>query len=132
MEATRIPHARTAKIPRRRRRSSSHGWDFPKHLSGRAFGIVVHGDAAGTEVLRRNLTDWLLDMDLVRAGNAATLDRYIGYYEPYATSHEALDRDTAVQEETRNVARSVVEAVRLMREGKYERPDAKLEAVREK
>ncbi|MEP6689719.1 MAG: NAD(P)H-dependent oxidoreductase [Gemmatimonadaceae bacterium] len=108
------------------------GWDYPKHLAGRAFGIVVHGDAAGTEVLRRNLTDWLLDMELVHAGNAATLDRYIGYYEPYATSHDALDRDSAVQEETRNVARSVVEAVRLMRAGKYERPDAELESPRPK
>jgi hypothetical protein len=25
--------------------------------------------------------------------------RYIGYYEPYATSHEALDRDQALFEE---------------------------------
>jgi spore maturation protein CgeB len=31
-------------------------------------------------------------------------DRYIGYYEPYATSHDALDRDQDVQEEVRNVA----------------------------
>ncbi|MBA2683798.1 MAG: NAD(P)H-dependent oxidoreductase [Gemmatimonadaceae bacterium] len=108
------------------------GWDFPKHLSGRVFGVVVHGDAAGTEVLRRNLTDWLLDMDLIRAGNGATMDRYIGYYEPYATSHEALDRDEAVQEETRNVARSVVEAIRLRHAGRYERPDEDLPSVREK
>ena len=41
------------------------GWDYPKHLAGRAFGVVVHGDAEGAETLRRNLTDWLLDMDLV-------------------------------------------------------------------
>jgi hypothetical protein len=83
-------------------------------------------------VLRRNLTDWLLDMDLVCAGNGATLDRYIGYYEPYATSHEALDRDEAVQEETRNVARSVVAAVRLQQEGRYDRPDEELPSIREK
>jgi hypothetical protein len=51
------------------------------------------------------------------------VDRYIGYYEPYATSHVALDGDPAVQEEARNVARSVVAAVRLMREGRYLRPD---------
>lgn len=108
------------------------GWDFPKHLSGRAFGVVVHGDAAGTETLRRILTDWLLDMDLVRAGHAATLDRYIGYYEPYATSHEALDRDTALQDDVRNVARSVVETVRLQRDGKYQQPDEGLPEVRPK
>jgi hypothetical protein len=31
------------------------GWDYPKHLAGRAYGLVVHGDAAGAESLRRNL-----------------------------------------------------------------------------
>jgi hypothetical protein len=37
-------------------------------------------------------------MELVPAGAAAVFDRYIGYYESYATSHEALDRDTAFME----------------------------------
>ena len=57
-------------------------------------------------------------MGLVSAGHAAELDRYVGYYEPYATSHEALDRDRAFQEETRNAARALVQAVKLMRRGK--------------
>jgi hypothetical protein len=61
-------------------------------------------------------------MDLVPATNAA-LDRYVGYYEPYATSHDALDRDTALQEEVRNVARSLAASVRLAREGRFERTD---------
>jgi multimeric flavodoxin WrbA len=108
------------------------GWSYPRHLADRAFAVVVHGDTAGTDTLRRSLTDWLLDMDLVEAGNAAMLDRYVGYYEPYATSHEALDRDTAVQEEVRNAARCLVNAVRLIREGKRERPDEPLEEVRPK
>jgi multimeric flavodoxin WrbA len=108
------------------------GWGYPKHLAGRAFGVVVHGDTEGTAVVRRDLTDWLLDMELVQAGNAATLDRYVGYYEPYATSHEALDRDRAVQEEVRNVARSVVATIALMRDGKYDRPDEHLRTVRPK
>ena len=43
------------------------------------------------------------------------LDRYVGYYEPYATSHDALDRDRALQEETRNAARALVQAVKLIR-----------------
>ncbi len=106
------------------------GWDYPKHLAGRAFGIVVHGDAEGAETLRRSLTDWLLNMDLVQAGNGATLDRYIGYYEPYATSHEALDQDEALQEEVRNVARSLVNTVRLMERNRYERPDQDLHSPR--
>jgi hypothetical protein len=33
------------------------GWDFPKHVAGRTDGVVVHGDVAGAEVHRRNLTD---------------------------------------------------------------------------
>ncbi len=35
--------------------------------------------------LRRILVDWLKDMGLISAGHAAELDRYVGYYEPYAT-----------------------------------------------
>ena len=23
------------------------GWDYPKHLAGRAYGLLVHGDVAG-------------------------------------------------------------------------------------
>jgi hypothetical protein len=71
-------------------------------------------------------------MDLVKAGGMATLDRYIGYYEPYATSHDALDRDQAVQEEVRNAARSLVNTVQLMREGRYEQPDEGLTSPRPK
>jgi multimeric flavodoxin WrbA len=98
------------------------GWHYPRHLAGRLFGVVVHGDAEGAETLRRSLTDWLSDMDLVPATNAA-LDRYIGYYEPYATSHDALDRDDAVQKEVRNVARSLGRAVQLARHGTFARSD---------
>jgi hypothetical protein len=29
---------------------------------------AIHGDSAGTEVLRRSLCDWLNDMDLIQAG----------------------------------------------------------------
>ena len=63
-------------------------------------------------------------MGLVSAGHAAELDRYVGYYEPYATSHDALDRDRAFQEETRNAARALVQAVKLLRRGRLAKPDA--------
>jgi multimeric flavodoxin WrbA len=95
------------------------GWHYPKHLSGRLFSIIVHGDTEGAESLRRNLHDWLIDMDLVPAGAPAVFDRYLGYYEPYATSHEALDSDEAFMEETRNAARTLVEAVAEMRSGRH-------------
>jgi multimeric flavodoxin WrbA len=114
------------------KRLELEGWGYPKHLAGRAFGLVVHGDVAGTESLRRNLTDWLDWMGLVPAGSQGLLDRFIGYYEPYATSHEALDRDGAVQEEVRNVARSLMNTVGLLRRGEYRRPDEGLQTPRPK
>ena len=108
------------------------GWDFPKHVAGRAYGVVVHGDVAGVEVHRRNLCDWLEWMGLVDAGAAAKLDRYVGYYEPYYNSHDALDKDTAVQEEVRNVARSVAAAVKQLRAGNLSQPDKKIKWPRPK
>jgi hypothetical protein len=78
---------------------------------------VVHGDAVGAETLRRSLTDWLTDMKLLPAMAAGGIDRYIGYYEPYASSHDALDRDADVQQEVRGVAKALAAAVPLARAG---------------
>ncbi len=108
------------------------GWGYPKHLEGRVFGIVAHGDTAGAETVRRSLVDWLEDMGLVSAGAASHIDRYIGYYEPYATSHEALDEDHAIMKEVRGVAEAVAAAVRAMRKGKLSRPDRDVEEPRPK
>jgi hypothetical protein len=77
------------------------------------------------------LHDWFLDLELVPAGAKALLDRYIGYYEPYATSHEALDKDEAFMEETRNAGRTLLQAVNEMRRGRRE-PGSTLEAPRKK
>jgi multimeric flavodoxin WrbA len=93
------------------------GWPYPRHLAGRLFAVVVHGDTVGAETLRRSLSDWGSDMHLVSAGAKAELDAYIGYYEPYATSHEALDRDDNFQEEVRNAVRTLMEAVDGKRKG---------------
>ena len=82
------------------------GWDYPRHLSGRIFSVVVHGDVEGAADVRQSLADWLRYMKLVPAGADAELDRYIGYWKPYATSHEELDRDLAMQEEVRNASRT--------------------------
>jgi multimeric flavodoxin WrbA len=87
------------------------GWDYPRHLGGRLFGVIVHGDTEGAENVRRLLVDWLQSIGLVEAGWKATLDRYIGYYEPYAKSHGALDRDQAFQDEVTNAAEALCEAV---------------------
>ncbi|HJR59634.1 MAG TPA: NAD(P)H-dependent oxidoreductase [Vicinamibacterales bacterium] len=108
------------------------GWGYPRHLAGRVFSVIVHGDTVGAETLRRSLADWLTDMHLVPATPHASLDRYIGYYEPYATSHEALDRDTALQQEVRNTARALVEAVGLARSGRMPASGASLADPRPK
>jgi multimeric flavodoxin WrbA len=94
------------------------GWSYPRHLANRFFSIVVHGDTVGAETLRRSLTDWLTDMHLVPAMPQGGIDRYIGYYEPYATSHDALDGDTAVQQEARLAARALVDTIARARAGK--------------
>ena len=94
------------------------GWDYPKHLAGRVFALVVHGDAEGVLDARRALTDWLSSMQLQPAGHDALLDRYIGYWKPYATSHAELDADDAIQQEVRVATQTLVQTVRAQRAGK--------------
>jgi multimeric flavodoxin WrbA len=107
------------------------GWDFPRHLAGRSYSVVVHGDSAGTESLRRSLSDWLNDMKLVQAGTDSCIDRYIDYYGKYATSHDAFDEDEALHEEVRNAARALVAHVAQRRAG-VKPPDAGLKEPRPK
>ncbi len=59
-------------------------------------------------------------------------DGYIGYMEPYATAHQALDRDEAFQKEVRNAAWTLGKAVILHRGGKYENPGGELKEPRSK
>ena len=77
---------------------------------------------AGIEGTRRILCDWLDWMGLIDAGPTSRLDRYIGYYLPYATSHAELDRDQAVQDEVRNAARALAQAIGELRAGRLSQP----------
>lgn len=104
------------------------GWNYPRHLAGRSYGTIVHGDTEGAETVRNALTRWLDAMGLESAGTQAQIDRYIGYYEPYATAHQAFDRDTALHEEARNVGRAVVRGAREH----HPPPDAGLKSPRPK
>jgi hypothetical protein len=108
------------------------GWHYPKHLAGRAFAVVAHGDAAGPESLRRTLVDWLTDMGLIQAGDSAVLDTWIGWYEPYATSHQELDRDEDLFTQVRNAALSLADMVTQIRSGSYRAPDRGLNDPRQK
>lgn len=118
------------KDPARAKALELAGWDYPKHLAGRAFAVVVHGDAAGVEGLTHNLCDWLTDLELVQAGPLASVGRYLGYFRPYATSHDDLDQDESLRKEVLNAALSLVETVRQIRSGRYRAPDAGLDAPR--
>ncbi len=109
-----------------------NGWRYPKHLAGRAFAVAAHGDSAGPETLRRLLAEWLTDMGLVQAGPSAVLDAWIGYYRPYATSHEDLDADPDTFALVRNAALALAEMVAQIRSGKYRPADANLHRPREK
>ena len=96
------------------------------------YGLIVHGDVGGIEGSRRGLSDWLDWMGFIDAGAQARLDRYIGYFEPYATSHDALDADAAIQEEARNVGRAVAKAVAELRAGRLQAVQPKLVRPRPK
>ena len=61
-------------------------------------------------------------MSLVSVGRAGETDGYVGYMEPYATSHQALDDDSAFRKEVENTARALGQAVQLARAGKLEEP----------
>ena len=108
------------------------GWPYPQHLAGRLFSVVVHGDYGGEAMVHAAIADWLRGTGLIEAGQMSQLARLVGYMEPYATSHDALDRDTAFQEEARNAARALVQAVKLQRRGELQQPDAGLDTPRKK
>src|SRR5262245_5426893 len=124
------PTTTSGKNPEKAKALELGGWSYPRHLAGRVFSVVVHGDTVGAETLRRSLSDWLSDMKLIPAVREGGIDRYIGYYGPYATSHDALDEDADPQEEVRVSARCLVEAVNLSRAGRL--PDVEAAEPRPK
>ena len=126
------PTTTKGKNPALAKQLELEGWNYPKHLAGRAFAVVAHGDSAGPENLRRILADWLSDMGLIQAGPAAALDTFIGYYKPYATSHADLDADAEVFVQVRNAALSLANMVAQLRSGAYQAPDAGLRNPRQK
>lgn len=126
------PTSTGGKDPKRAKALELAGWPYPRHLAERVFSVVVHGDSAGVETLRRILFDWLSDLGLIAAGHKAVIGSYIGYYRPYATSHDDLDHDVALQAEVRAAARTLLAAVRQKRRGALAQPDAGEQEVRPK
>jgi multimeric flavodoxin WrbA len=126
------PTSTGGKDPKKAKALELKGWDYPRHLAGRMFSVVVHGDAEGVETLKRILADWLGDIGMIQAGHKAALGGYVGYLAPYATSHDDLDRDTGFQEEVRNAARALALGVKMRRKGGLVAPDEHLVEPRPK
>jgi multimeric flavodoxin WrbA len=126
------PTSTHGKDPAKAKALELQGWGYPKHLDKRACGLVVHGDVARIEGSRPALSDWLDWMGLIDAGDQARLDRCIGHFEPYATSHDTLDKDEAMQEETRSLARAVARVTHALRKGELKAALADLPRPRPK
>jgi multimeric flavodoxin WrbA len=125
------PSSTQGKDPALAKEIELKGWPYPRHLAGRAFAVVAHGDSQGHESLREALVDWLSDMELVEAGASATVDTLIGYYRPYATSHDDLDAAPDVFTQVENAAQSLATMVSALRSG-WRPPDAGLRNPRQK
>jgi multimeric flavodoxin WrbA len=126
------PTTTGGKNPKLAKELEMKGWDYPRHLAGRAFSVAVHGDAAGVESLRRILTDWLEDIGMIASGHKSHIGAYIGYLGTYAESHADLDEDEDVQADVKTAAQALVNAVKLLRAGKLTPPDADLHEARPK
>jgi multimeric flavodoxin WrbA len=126
------PSSTAGKDPEKAKALELEGWPYPKHLAGRVYGLIVHGDVSGAAGLRASLAEWLEWTGFLPSGGQSQIDRYIGYFKPYATSHDALDGDAAIFEEARNVARCVSNAIGALREGRLFVADEDIKPPRQK
>lgn len=94
------------------------GWNYPRHLKGRVFSVVVHGDAMGVDDSKNTLCDWLEEMELTPTGTFGKIGRYVGYFKPYATSHQDLDHDENIFQEVVNAAKALLSSVQANRENR--------------
>src|SRR2546423_3464483 len=62
------PTTTRGKTPELAKALELRGWSYPRHLAGRQFAVVVHGDTAGAETLRRSLAHWRPHNELSPAG----------------------------------------------------------------
>jgi hypothetical protein len=101
---------------------------YTAHFADRAYGVVVHGHGSAIDGTRPLLTGWLDGMGMVDSDSFATLDRHLGYHE--ASQDEPLhDGELDCQEEVRNVARAVRNAVTELRAGRLSPPERRARAA---
>ena len=111
------PTSTRGKDPEQAKEIELAGWSYPKHLAGRAFAVVVHGDVEGAETLRRSLTDWLLEWSWCRRGTppASTATSATTSRTPPATPRSTATRPCRRKCATRRD--TLVDAVRDYRSG---------------
>jgi multimeric flavodoxin WrbA len=126
------PTTTAGKDPARAKALELAGWPYPRHLAGRAFAVLAHGDSQGHEGVREMLCAWLTSIGMVQAGASAGVDTLIGYWEPYATSHDKLDAQRDIFALVDNAAETLGTMVRAIRSGAYRAPDAGLVNPRQK
>lgn len=98
------PTTTHGKDPEKAKKIELKGWDYPRHLQGRVYSLVVHGDTMGVDDLKNTLSSWLNEIMLIPSGIYGNLSRYIGYFGTYAESHDELDKDIKLQEEVKLAA----------------------------
>ena len=118
---------------RRPRRSSSTAGTIRATSQGRLFSVVVHGDVEGAENVRRSIVRLAaLHAAARRPGRTAELDRYIGYWKPYATSHDGARRRHGHPGRGAQRRPDPAEALHARRAGRLPTIGADLTAPREK
>jgi len=102
------PTTTNGKDPDKAKAIEVKGWDYPRHLQGRVFSLIVHGDTMGVDDLKNALTSWLNEIMLIPSSVYGQIGRYIGYFGTYAESHIELDKDHALMEEVKLSAQALV------------------------
>lgn len=98
---------------------------YTAKLADRAYGVVVHGDAALLHDTRNTLTGWLDGMGMVDADSFAALDHHLGYHEEAPGALAEHDYEA----EVRSVARAVSNAVAELRAGRLTPPERRMRAA---
>lgn len=114
------PTTTHGKNPDEAKKLELKGWDYPRHLQGRVFSLIVHGDTMGVDDVKNSLTSWLNEIMLIPSSVYGQIGRYIGYYGPYAESHLELDKDHALMDEVRLSAEALAMNVRAERAKKLD------------
>ena len=92
-------------------------WDYKsnKVMAGRLFGLYVHGDAEGADLVKEAISETLKWFGYIETPGS-TSSGYIGLNKPYADNQMHLDEAKDVWEINDFQARQLVEAVKYARE----------------